>query len=398
MNFRSIKTLVLAAALALVSPAGTGTLAQETTAGEPGVRETAAPAATDAPVAPDVGARAWTIMDVRTGEYLAGENAEKRLPMASTTKIMLALMTFEAANLDEEVIVSQEAASFAVPLYSNVGLFAGDTVSVRELLMASVISSGDDAAYALAEHLGDGSVEEFVGEMNRRVGELGLEDTRFENPVGFDAPDHYSSARDLAEMTRLASKKPEFRRLVETAEAGITTQDRTIPLVNTNELLFTYELATGVKTGTTPAAGPSLVASAADGDESYITVVLDDEERFADSIALAEYGFEAYDRRNLVVEGEQYARVNVPYRRGEKVGLIAENDVMGLVKDDPRVERRVSLVDEMPGAIRPGDRLGRVVARVDGERIGEAALVARRGYEEASVGEKVWYTVEGIFE
>ncbi len=379
----------MAATLALVSLAGTGVRAQETTVEEPGVRETAAP---------DVGARAWTIMDVRTGEYLAGENAEERLPMASTTKIMLALMTLEAADLDEEVIVSQKAASFAVPLYSNVGLFAGDTVSVRELLMASVISSGDDAAYALAEHLGDGSVEEFVEEMNRRARELGLEDTRFENPVGFDAPDHYSSARDLSEMTRLASEKPEFRELVETAEAEITTQDRTIPLVNTNELLFTYGLATGVKTGTTPAAGPSLVASAADGDESYITVVLDDEERFADSIVLAEYGFEAHDRRNLVVEGKQYAKVNVPYRRGEKVDLIAKNNVPGLVKDDPSVERQILLVDEMPDEIRSGDRLGRVVARADGERVGETALVARRGYEEASVGEKVWYTVEGVFE
>ncbi len=336
-------------------------------------------------------------MDIRTGEYLAGENSQKQLPMASTTKIMLALLILEDGSLNEEVTISKKAASYAVPLYSNVGLFAGDVVSVRELLMASVISSGDDAAYALAEHLGDGSVEEFVGKMNRRADELGLDDTHFENPVGFDARDHYSSARDLAQMTRRAFEDPEFREIVATAETAITTQDRTIPLVNTNELLFTYELATGVKTGTTPAAGPSLVASAAAEDESYITVVLDDEERFADTISLMEYGFGTYDRRDLVVKGKQYARANVPYRRGNKVDLVAKKDIPGLIAEDPNVERGVEIFEEMPGTVLPGDPLGRVVVKVDGERVGETRLVARRGYEEASVGEKVWYTVEGIF-
>jgi D-alanyl-D-alanine carboxypeptidase (penicillin-binding protein 5/6) len=389
LNFRSIKILVLAASLVLVSLCGAEARAQETTVQESVVQE---------PSAPDVGARAWTLMDVRTGEYLAGENDEKRLPMASTTKIVLALVTLEDANLDEEVVISQEAASYAVPLYSNVGLFAGDTISVRELLTASLVASGDDAAYALAEHLGGGSVEEFVGKMNRRAGELGLEDTHFENPVGFDARDHHSSARDLAKMTRRAFEYPEFREIVATGETAITTQDRTIPLVNTNELLFTYTPTTGVKTGTTPAAGPSLVASGAVGNESYISVVLDDEERFADTITLLEYGFETYDRRDLVVEEKRYARASVPYRRGEEIDLIARDAVPGLVDEDPEVEREVEMVEEMPGVVRPGDRLGRVIARVDGERVGETPLVARQGYEEASVGEKVWYTVEGIFE
>jgi D-alanyl-D-alanine carboxypeptidase (penicillin-binding protein 5/6) len=391
LNFRSIKILVLAALLALVPPCGAEARAQETTLQEPVEQESSAL---------EVAARAWTLMDVRTGEYLAGKNAEKQLPMASTTKIMLALIALEEANLDEEVVISQKAASYAVPLYSNVGLFAGDTVSARELLTASLVASGDDAAYALAEHLGDGSVKKFVEKMNRKADELGLEDTRFENPVGFDARDHYSSARDLAKMTLRAFEYPEFREIVATGETAITTQDRTIPLVNTNDLLFTYTIATGVKTGTTPAAGPSLVASAASGNESYISVVLDDEERFADTVTLLEYGFETYDRRDLVVEGERYARADVPYRRGEKVDLVAKNSVPGLVDEDPEVEREVEreveLVDEMPGESRPGDRLGRVVVKVEGERVGETPLVARRGYEEASVGEKVWYTVEGI--
>ncbi len=318
--------------------------------------------------------------------------------MASTTKIMLALVTLEESNLDEEVTISQKAASYATPAYSNVGLFAGDTLSVRELLMASLISSGDDAARALAEHLGDGDAGRLVEKMNREAGELGLEDTHFENAVGFDARDHHSSARDLAEMARAAMEYPEFRELVATTETSITTRDRTIPLVNTNELLLTYGPTTGVKTGTTPAAGPSLVSAAESGNESYITVVLDDEQRFIDSAALLEYGFEAYDRRNLASEGEQYAKVGVPYRRGQEIDLIAEKDVPGLVEGKPDVEREANVREKLPGSIRPGAKLGELVVKVDGERVGTSALVARKGYGEASVGEKVWYTVEGIFE
>jgi serine-type D-Ala-D-Ala carboxypeptidase (penicillin-binding protein 5/6) len=347
---------------------------------------------------PAVAARAWVLTDVRSGEYLAGEDASERLPMASTTKIMTALVALEETDLDEEVTVSQRAAAFATPAYSNVGLFAGDVLSVRELLKAALISSGDDAAYALAEHLGDGSVRDFVAKMNREAETLGLENTHFENPVGFDARDQYSSARDLAEMARLAMGHPEFREMVATEYATITTQDREIPLANTNDLLFVYPPATGVKTGTTPRSGPSLVASAASGNESYISVILDArEDRFAASIRELEHGFAAYDRVNLVAEGKQYSEADLPYRRGETVDLVAKENVDGLVDGNSRVERGVKVFEDMPPSARPGTKLGAVVVRVDGEIVGESPLVARKGYEEASLWERVWYTVEGIF-
>src|SRR5919112_1607938 len=128
---------------------------------------------------PGVGARTWGLTDLRSGEYLAGEGASRELPIASTTKIMVALVVLEEADLDEEVEVSKNAAAYATPAYSNVGLLPGDPLSVRELLMAALISSGDDAAYALAEHVGGGEagVDRFVGEMNERVRALGLEHT-----------------------------------------------------------------------------------------------------------------------------------------------------------------------------------------------------------------------------
>ena len=345
----------------------------------------------------EVSSRAWAVTDLRTGEYLAGSGASEELPMASTTKVMGALVALET-DLDEEVTVSEEAAAFAVPAYSNVGLLSGDVLSARELLVASMISSGDDAAYALAEHVGGGSVERFVGMMNEKAEEMGLEDTGFENPVGFDARSHHTSARDLATMTQIAMQNPQFREMVSTEYTTIVTPYREIPLTNTNELLFAYPPATGVKTGTTPAAGESLVSSAVSGDEEYAFVILDaGEDRFAASIRAFEHAFAAFDRTDLVVRGEKYAGADVPYRRDESIDLVAARDVEGLVDASPEVEREISVTKDPPPSARPGTRLGEVVVKVDGEAVGESPLVARMGYTEASLWEWVWYTVSGVF-
>lgn len=351
---------------------------------------------------PGVAARAWALIDLRSGEYLAGEDTSEELPIASTTKIMAALVVLDGANLDEEVTVSEDAAAYATPAYSNVGLLPGDTLSVRELLMAALISSGDDAAYALAEHVGGGGeagVNSFVAQMNQEAGTLGLEHTHFENPVGFDARGHFSSAQDLATMAQVAMQNPEFREMVSTQYATIYTPYREIPLANTNVLLFTYRSATGIKTGTTPGAGESLVSSAARGDESYVCVILDSqEERFAASARALRYGFAAYDRTDLILKGKRYATIGVPYRRDESIDLVAKGSVAGLVGASPDVERDVDLAADLPDSAGAGTRLGRVVVKVDGHRVGQAPLVAKKGYEKASLGQRVWYTVGGIFE
>src|SRR3712207_2607964 len=145
--------------------------------------------------------------------------------------------------------------------------------------------------------------------MNDQASAMGFEDTNFETPAGLDTTGNYSSARDLAAMTRVALQNPLIAEIVDTADATISTQNREIEFSNTNQLLTTYPPATGVKTGTTPQAGANLVASAEANDESYISVVLgadDSEERFRASEALLEYGFTNYDRESLVTGGEVY--------------------------------------------------------------------------------------------
>jgi len=396
---RTKPVLVLMLACVLLLMAGAADARAQGTTVEMTTQPTQPKTAPAKPAAPKVAARAWVLVDARSGKYLAGNNASDRLAIASTTKIMVALVALKEANLDEEVTVSEKAASFAIPIYSNVGLFPGDKITVRDLLKGTLISSGDDAVYALAQHLGGGSVEKFVDEMNQEAKTLGLKNTHFENPSGLDVKGHYSSAQDLATMTRLAFKYPQFREMVGTQYAIISTQDREIQLANTNLLLSSYPPATGVKTGTTPKAGHSLVASASSGNESYVAVFLDSQEdRFTAAARILEYGFSTYDRKNLVVRKQKYAEVKVPYRRGEKVGLVAQKDVEGLVDSRSSVKREAEVMKELPDSAKPGDKLGQIVLKVDGERVGESPLVAKKGYKKASLWERVWYTVGGVFQ
>jgi serine-type D-Ala-D-Ala carboxypeptidase (penicillin-binding protein 5/6) len=352
---------------------------------------------------PDLTAEAWVVMDAESGEILAEENASEELPAGSTTKIMTAFTAFEMlasgeASFDEEVRVSPEAASFAKPIYSNVGLRAGDELNVREMLMATLIASGNDSATALAEHLGEGSVRRFVERMNRDARRLGLRDTVLKNVTGLDAKGHRTSARDLARMARLASSAHRnFSGMVATEYATVTTREREIPLNTENELLSSYPAATGVKTGTTPQAGQCLVASASLGEEEYIIVVLDSQDRYAEAMVLLDHAFSTYDRRDLVQEGARYAQPELPYRRGKTVGLVAEHDLEELVNEYSEVGTKIQIMEDIPGSVKAGTRLGEVVVSVDGERVGEVALLTERGYREASLWEKTWYTIEGIW-
>jgi D-alanyl-D-alanine carboxypeptidase (penicillin-binding protein 5/6) len=351
------------------------------------------------PDPPQVRATAWALVDADTGLYLAGKNPDRRLPVASTTKIMVALLALEeGANLKEEVAITGQAERFVGSVYSNIGLIEGERLSVRELLKVALIPSGTEAVYALSAHLGGGSVGVFVEDMNQKADSMGLKNTHFENPAGLDARGHYSSARDLATMARTAMEYPTFADIVDTETATVSTQNREIEFSNTNNLLYAYEQANGVKTGTSLQAGPCLVAAATEGDESYIAVVLDaagEEYRFDAARTALEYGFDNYEREPLARKGEVYEEIQPPFRRKESVGLVAERDVPGPAGPGLEVERRVTAREAPPGA-KAGQQLGTVEVLVSGESVGTSPLVAKRGYEEASLWQKIRYWSSGL--
>jgi serine-type D-Ala-D-Ala carboxypeptidase (penicillin-binding protein 5/6) len=351
------------------------------------------------PAPPTVEAQAWVLTDAGSGLYLEGDNPDERLPMAATILIMTALVVLEeGVDPDEEVTISEEAESYVGTTYSNVGLIAGERVSVRDLLVASLVASGTDAVYALAEHAGDGSVEQFVGMMNEEADSIGLENTNFETPAGLDTPENYSSARDLAMMAQAALRYPLFAEIVSTENATISTQNREIEIFNTNQLLSTYPPATGVRTGSSPQAGENIVASAEDGDESYIAVVLgaeDSDQRFRAAEAILEHGFASYGLQPLVRQSEVYEETPLPYRRGESVRLAATEDVAAPVALSSEVERRVR-TEELPPEAEAGQELGEVEVLVGGQSVGRSALVAQEGYEEASLWNRAWYSVRSM--
>lgn len=243
----------------------------------------------------DVSAAAAILMDAETGEVLFERNPDERRSPASITKILTALVILERGQLTDTVVVSPAAAR--VGGY-RLGLRSGQRVLLEDLLAAILIRSANDAATAAAEHVGQGLLG-FTTLMNAKAEALGMRQSHFVNPHGLDEPDHFTTARDLALLTREALDHPEFARLVRTREATVRVWQtgrrsliqRARIILNHNRLLGRLEGADGVKTGYTDAAGRCLVASASRGGQRMIAVLLNDPQRWTDAATLLEFGF-----------------------------------------------------------------------------------------------------------
>ncbi len=241
-------------------------------------------------------AAAAVLMDASRGDVLFARNPDDQLPPASITKILTALVILEQGTLTDTVVVSPTAAQVGG---FRLGLRAGQRISLGDLLAAILIRSANDAAEAAAEHVGHG-LAGFVALMNAKAQALGMDRSHFANPHGLDAPGHYTTARDMAVLTRVALENPTFADLVRTRETrviiykpgrrGVVPAPRLI--LTHNRLLSTVEGADGVKTGYTGLAGRCLVASASRSGQRMIAVLLNDPQRWTDAAALLKYGFD----------------------------------------------------------------------------------------------------------
>ena len=230
-----------------------------------------------------VSATAAMLMDADTGAVLYEKNADRRMLIASTTKIMTALVALEQAPLEKEITVTDRHMVEGSSMY----LAVGETVSVEQLLYGLLLCSGNDAALALAE-VCCGSVEAFVDEMNRKAAQLGMEHSSFANPNGLDDDNHFSTARDMACLAACAAGSPLFVRLCSTMQ--VSTAGRTMS--NHNRLLKSLDGCVGMKTGYTMAAGRTLVSCVVRGGRTLVAVTLQDGNDWADHEALYEYGFD----------------------------------------------------------------------------------------------------------
>lgn len=321
-----------------------------------------------------INAGASILIEASTGKVLMGENLHTQLPMASTTKIMTALVALENAGIMDMVTVTSEAYGMEG---SSIYLNLGEKISLKDLLYGLMLASGNDAAVAIAVHVG-GSVEGFAQMMNERARSLGLVNTNFVTPNGLHDDAHYTSAYDLAYITAAAMENPFFREIVSTQYYRTQTGDTVRTFRNKNRTLSQYEGCCGVKTGYTKKAGTCLVFAAERDGMLLIGVLLNAPSRFDDAIAMLNYGFFNYEMCTLVEKFAVIAHVQVNKSKINTLDLLANSGIMVPVQigESVQCQTQVVLREDFTAPIKAGEVCGTLYVLENGRRIASVALVA----------------------
>ncbi len=322
-------------------------------------------------------ARAAILINADTGEVIYEQNAMERLPMASTTKIMTALLLCELGDMESEVVVTAEMVRVEG---TSMGLLAGDRVSHKALLYGMLLASGNDAANVTAYSLG-GTVNGFVNMMNRKARDLGLSNTHFETPSGLDGDEHYTTASDLAELARVCMQNPLFKEAASsksaTLEYGNPPYRRT--LTNHNKLLKTFEGAVGVKTGFTKKSGRCLVSCAERDGKRVIAVTLKDPNDWADHTDLLNYGLEQIKTKNITPEKTEYT-VPVIASNEKSVSAVIEDFSVSCL-DDRGFSYEINLPQFIYAPIEKGQAVGNIVYYKNGEEIARKNILSNKNIE-----------------
>lgn len=330
-----------------------------------------------------VSAKGAILLEASSGRVLYEKNADARMEQASTTKIMTAILAIESGGLDRTVTVSNRAARSEG---SSLNLKEGETLPLIELLYGLMLQSGNDAAVAIAEALG-GSVEAFVERMNEKASLLGLSGTHFANPNGLHDPEHYTTARDLAALSRYAMQNDTFRTIVSTVSHATENCDVQRFLRNKNRLLREYDGATGIKTGYTKAAGKCLAFSAKRDNMELIGAVLNAPRMWDDAEAMLEYGFSTYE---LVCVASADKHFTVSVTDGEKNSLPAavKTDILYPIRKDgsESLSTSVSMYDPIAAPAQSGQQIGTVRVSLNGEPIAEAPILLLEDAPKRSYG------------
>ncbi len=320
---------------------------------------------------PVVNATASIVMDMKSGRVLYEKNAYTRKAMASTTKIMTAILALEKGNLEDDVTVSKRAAMIGG---SRVNLVQGEVFKLKDLLYGLMLNSGNDAAIAIAEHIG-GTVEDFVDLMNRKAQDLELADTSFRSPHGLDADGHYTTAYDLARLSAYALKNPLFSKIV-------STKSITLPrlgLYNTNDMLWYYPGADGVKTGFTGKAGRCLVTSVTRNDWRIISVVLGcptNSIRAQSSSSILDYAFDNYKPYSLLNSDELFTKIPVKKGIQEDVSIkpVENIDIPLTNQEVEEVQKIVTLPDIIRAPVSGNIEVGTVKYVLNDKVIAQSPL------------------------
>lgn len=328
---------------------------------------------------PSISARSAALYEPETKSFVYTKNPHERLGMASTTKIMSALIALENVSLDTQIKVDDRAIGTDG---SSIYLEQGEILSAEDLLYALMLSSANDAAEALAYEI-CGSIEGFCDMMNDRAEELGLKDTRFSNPHGLDAKEHYTSAYDLAIISAEALKNPKFKEIVSTKRREIGSNSKTRVLVNHNKLLKQYDGCIGVKTGYTKATGRSLVGAAEKDGVCLISVTIDAPNDWSDHKKLLDFGFSTVHSLSLIEAGE--FNYSLPVVNGEVNSINVKNkDKLNYIytNNTPEITKEIRLQRFAVAPIKRGDIVGSIEFKCDGKIIATTDIIASESVEE----------------
>ena len=330
-----------------------------------------------------VSAKGAALYNPDTDTFLYEKNADTRYPMASTTKIMTALVAAEETDLSEEVMIPAEAVGIEG---SSLYLCEGEKFTMEELLYGLMLRSANDAATAIALTV-SGSVSAFADKMNEKAAALGLTDTHFENPHGLDAPAHYTTARDLARLGAAAIQNEAVRTIASTYKKTIGEGESTRLIVNHNKLLRSYEGAIGLKTGFTKKCGRCLVGAAEKNGITLVTATLSAPDDWADHTRMLDYGFDALTAYARLLPGEFSKEISVLGGMSSTVTLTNREgftliDRVGLAD----VEMKIAANPYATAPIAEGDVLGKLLFIREGELLGSLDLVAKESV--ATVGAK----------
>jgi len=317
-------------------------------------------------------AKAAILINGDTGEVIYRQNAAERLPMASTTKIMTALLLCENGDLEKEITVTAEMLRVEG---SSMGLLAGDKVTLHDLLYGMMLASGNDAANVTAYTLGS-TVDGFVKMMNEKAAELGLKNTHFQTPSGLDGDEHYTTAEDLANLARYALLNEDFAKAAASKSAtlhyGNPPYRRT--LTNHNRLLKTFDGAVGVKTGFTKKSGRCLVTAAKRDGKFVIAVTLSDPNDWADHTALLEYGLDTVKLTEVAPERENYG-IKVIGGERDSINIKIPTATFSSLNNE-NITCTVNLPPFVYAPVNEGDYIGSVVYKKGEKVVKKTALNA----------------------
>ena len=325
---------------------------------------------------------AAAVIEAETGRVLYAMNETQRLPMASTTKVMTALVAIENGNLDDQVIAGENAYGVSG---TSIYLEKGESLPLEQMLYGLMLASGNDAAVAIAEHIG-GSIAGFCEMMNARAASLGCLDTHYVTPHGLPAENHYTTALDLCRIAQAAMREPFFRQVVSTQRATIPWENHDYDrvLTNKNRLLSTYAGALGIKTGYTKAAGRCLVFAAEREGMTLIGAVLNCSDWFDASAALLDQTFAAYHLYTALREGEIVHLLPVQGGVMDDVEVITAHALQVPLAEGETAELRFSWPEILDAGFEKGAELGTASLVVNGEILATVPLIAAEGVPEST--------------